>query len=716
MKRYTKTRFAVAFAAILGLASCGLDIDEMKEGNPDSGTALKLTADTEEPIVLNERQSEETALALTWTTGSNYGTGNAIEYIIEMDKADGDWSGSYSENLGKRVYSRNYTVEELNTILRESLGAVPGTEASYKARLTASVIDRQDLMQTSEIAFKATTYQPVADVLYMMTGNGNDGWNADEAIEMTRSSAGIFTYEAILDDCEFRFITSRGNEWPAYIRSGDGSDGQFNAVYSASAPAETDDINFSLSGKSFYRITVNLFDLTVTVEDILTETLYLIGDATPGGWSLDNLTPMEMTGKGTFTWTGTLTTAGEGFKFVTTANFWPGYVKANNDADDWSLEYFGADPGSTEDLKFKVPEPGEYQVDVDLLALTVKVSKTGEAEFNTLYMIGDATEGGWDNNKATEMTMVSEGKYTWTGTLKASPFRFIVSLGSFAPGYWKAKDDPDDMSIVYSETGLSGADDRSFQIAEEGIYTVTADTEGLMVSIVKQTEEDPYTQTLYIFGSSTPGGWDINSITAMERTGAGQFTWTGQLKAAGDSDGFCFLPTTDWWPRYVRDGEAADGLTLKYFESDPQDASLDLKFTVAEDGEYTVNVNLATNRVSYEKTGEADQYTQTLYMIGDSTPGGWSIDLATELTRTGSGQFTWTGHLTKAEEGFKFITRKDWWPGYVRDGEAADGLTLKYFESDPGGGYDLKFPVDEEGEYNMTVDLRTLKISYSKQQ
>ena len=67
MKRYTKTRFAVAFAAILGLASCGLDIDEMKEGNPDSGTALKLTADTEEPIVLNERQSEETALALTWS-------------------------------------------------------------------------------------------------------------------------------------------------------------------------------------------------------------------------------------------------------------------------------------------------------------------------------------------------------------------------------------------------------------------------------------------------------------------------------------------------------------------------------------------------------------------------------------------------------------------------------------------------------------------------
>ena len=90
----------MVLGTLLGMASCGLDVEGMKETNPDGGTPLELTVSASDgTIVLNERKSEETALGLSWTTGSNYGTGNAIEYILDIDLADGT---AVYEKLRKR--------------------------------------------------------------------------------------------------------------------------------------------------------------------------------------------------------------------------------------------------------------------------------------------------------------------------------------------------------------------------------------------------------------------------------------------------------------------------------------------------------------------------------------------------------------------------------------------------------------------------------------
>ena len=435
---------------------------------------------------------------------------------------------------------------------------------------------------------------------------------------MTRSSAGIFTAEAIFDACEFIFNTTDGNAWPAYVRdnTSDNGEGTFNAIYSETAPAGTDYM-FSIREKSFYRITVNLFDLTVSIEDILSKTLYLIGDATPGGWSLDNLSEMEMTGKGQFTWTGTLSTAGEGFKFVTTRNFWPGYVKATEDPDDYSLEYFASDPGSTsgEDLKFKVPEVGEYTVNADLINMTVSYSKTGEAEFNTLYIIGDATPGGWDNNKATEMEPAGNGTYSWTGELNAGSFRFIVTPGTFNPGYWKANDNPDDMSIVYSETGLSGADDRSFSISEAGNYTITADTEALVISIRNNggsPEPQPEAfEAIWLIGDASPAsnGWSLddaetNDAVKMKPSSDNPylFSWTGSLKNGElkfscdlqrDWNGIWYMPETNGKTFTETSGETI----LLIDKSLPENSSIDNKWKVTA-GDYTITVNQLTSTMT----------------------------------------------------------------------------------------------------------------------
>lgn len=568
MKRY-KTIPAILAAAVC-LASCGIDIDEYKAADPDAGTELKITASVSEKLALDERDSEDTALELEWTAGSNYGTGNAIGYVLDIIREGVD--EIYSEDLGRRVYNASYTHKELNDILTSILDADPWIETEYTIRITATVTDHPELTQTSELTMGISTYQPVSRTLYLLTGN--DGWYPSSAISMTRTADGFFTYESMMDACEFRLITTSGKLWPAYVSNGQ-TTGQ-NAQYCSEAPSG-EVRNFSITSRSMYRIDVNLLDLTVTITDVLPSGLYIFGSATPGGWTPEDASEMTPgSGKGIFTWTGTLIGDGE-FKFITSKSFWPGFVKASSNADDFSIRYSATELPDEEDLKFKTGENGTFEVTVDILNLTVSYKRTGDAVYENLYVIGDFCK--WELEKAEKMTEVSEGVYRWSGQMNTGKFRFVVSTGGFAPGYWKENDNPADMSIRFSESILGGSDDRAFEITEAGGYIITADTKNLTVTIDKGIEN------LYMIGGATPGGWELSTRTQMTKTGDWTFSWTGTLKAG--TDGFKFITSGDWWPGYVNDGNGK----LAYYASNPGDA-LDIKFTVSETAVYKVDADL----------------------------------------------------------------------------------------------------------------------------
>ncbi len=568
MKRYRILSAILTAAACL--VSCGIDIDEYKATDPDAGTELKITSSVSEKLALDERYSEDSALELNWTAGSNYGTGNAIGYTLEIIR-DGV-EEIYSEDLGRRVYETSFTHKELNNILATILGAAPGSDTEYTIRVTAEVSGYPELTQMSEMRMAISTYQPVSRTLYLLTGN--DGWNPSAATAMTRTADGFFTYESMMDACEFRLITTSGQLWPAYVSNGQ-TTGQ-NVQYCSEAPSGTV-MNFSIASKSLYRIDVNLLDLTVTVTDILPSKLYIYGSATPGGWTPEDATEMAPgSGKGIFTWTGTLIGSGE-FKFITSKSFWPGFVKASPDANDFSIRYSATELPGEEDLKFKTGKNGTFEVTVDILNLTVSYRRTGDAVYENLYVIGDFCE--WKLDKAEKMSEVSEGVYRWSGQMNTGKFRFVVSTADFAPGYWKENDDPADMSIRFSESALGGTEDRAFEITEAGGYIITADTKNLKVTVDKGLEN------LYMIGDATPGGWELSALTPMTKTGDWTFSWTGTLKAGGE--GFKFITSNDWWPGYVNDGNGK----LAYYASNPGDA-LDIKFTVSETAVYKVDVDL----------------------------------------------------------------------------------------------------------------------------
>ena len=86
----------------------------------------------------------------------------------------------YTESLGKRIYSRDITVEELNNIVT-GLGAKHGTSGEYKGRIRASVTDYPEMEQYSEFSFTATSYNPAPAVLYITGDATEGGWDAAKA-------------------------------------------------------------------------------------------------------------------------------------------------------------------------------------------------------------------------------------------------------------------------------------------------------------------------------------------------------------------------------------------------------------------------------------------------------------------------------------------------------------------------------------------------------
>ncbi len=84
--------------------------------------------------------------------------------------------------------------------------------------------------------------------------------------------------------------------------------------------------------------------------------------------------------------------------------------------------------------------------------------------------------------------------------------------------------------------------------------------------------------------------------------------------------------------------------------------------------------------------------TSTLYLIGSATPGGWSADDATEMTRKDNGIFTWTGRLVAGE--FNSITTLgSFLPSYNK---GTDGLlVLRSSDDQP----DEPFVVEEDHNY-----------------
>lgn len=343
-----------------------------------------------------------------------------------------------------------------------------------------------------------------------------------------------------------------------------------------------------------------LFTLCATILNAQPE-LYLIGPATQAKWSLDNAPVLRQIDNSTkYQWTGLLAADAE-FKVLKQKSFGSCYnasTEGEQVAVGTPVKIVEGD-GGTNDYKFKLPQglAGFYTVTIDIEALTMTLDASGNTVLSApLYLIGDATEGGWDLDKAKEMKATAENPriVEWTGELTANTFKFVLA-GNFNPALVASSDG--EVIEMGKETkltlNLNDGNDHKFKVTTAGIYTIRVDLDKLSMTVTAGHLD------LYLIGGATAADWSTSAAIPFNYNGNNTYSLRTVLKVGSGDDPsqFKILGQKDWGPYSLHPETAGASIIGTNALVENGD---DNKWKIAEDkqGLYEIAVDLAKKEIT----------------------------------------------------------------------------------------------------------------------
>ena len=334
------------------------------------------------------------------------------------------------------------------------------------------------------------------------------------------------------------------------------------------------------------------------------------------------------------------------------------------------------------------------------------------------YIVGDAPFGGWNPGAGVEMSMNSDGSYSYTTAVNGTIyFVFATGLDSdwsvFNASYRHGPSGSDAVVTIgeWMDAPLGG--DKAYKLTGNGSDYVFTFNPYINKCKVEGYEVPPTPIEFYtvagtpatIFGTE----WDpTNTDNDMIKQADGIFALTKyNCQLAGSELQFKVAGNHSWgdaWPE------------------------ADVVVTVDEAGLYdvTFTINPETKEVGYavEKAGEFDPRTGELYILGEVNGNGWNpsvgFKMDTEDQNIFTAQITTAGENPDEEDGigysfFSFTNKlsessDDWSSiGGYRIGSTADGFPLSddmmgidIEMGNFGQGNSFKVPA---GTYNVTVNL-----------
>ena len=357
---------------------------------------------------------------------------------------------------------------------------------------------------------------------------------------------------------------------------------------------------------------------------IKTSCLFMVGDATPNGWNIDNPTPLEASADGAlvFSWEGSLY-KGEIKLCLTTGSWDAPFIRpevggteiSKTDITDQKFIMHSGDP----DNKWRVAYAGKYRLTFNLRNWTMSTQFLGEndapvveaIESDVLYMLGDATPNGWDNNNPTELVMKSKYIFEYEGELKPGEMKACLEKGSWDVPFIR----PSSADCKIGKDGVESNDfvfttgpDNKWKIADHGIYRLTFDLEHWTIKAeyladITVTKEPIETENLYMIGDATPNGWSMDNATQFTKSATDPyvFTWEGEL-VQGDMKA-CIVKDGSFSCPFLR--PAADNVDITsegvsspdfVFTTSPDD-----KWHVKEAGRYLITFNLKEWTITVNK-------------------------------------------------------------------------------------------------------------------
>lgn len=440
MKNIFRILCVMAIATIF-MPSCDKksDLPTTHYGN---GQAVVLSS-TATTIVPAAKDSSTEMFTLSWTN-PHYATDSANQkFIIQMDTTT-NFTHPYLFVVNGSL-SQSYTGSQVNTVLA-AFGIAPGKTSKINVRVISSYANNNEQYLSNAMVITVSSYLvPItltaspAGALTLSLANA-----ASTALSLNWNSspygADTINYAVQLDTVGGNFSN------PQIIKCGTSLNTSFtnsdlnSAIIAAGVlGGTTKNIEFrvvSYIGTDYTKQsgTSNTISMNISTYVSIPADLYIVGDATPGGWNNPVPTPsQQFTRIDAFSYGMIINlTAGGSYLFLPVNGSWD-HKYGGTSATGGTLLSDNAVPGSN------TPAPmtsGLYEIIVNFQKNTYTITPLSSNPVPAdLYIVGDATPGGWSNpvpTQSQQFTQVTNSEYQLTLKLSAAgSYLFLPVNGSW---------------------------------------------------------------------------------------------------------------------------------------------------------------------------------------------------------------------------------------------------------------------------------------------
>lgn len=474
-----RTIIGLSLLALVGMTGCEEDIVLDKGESP---LEVKLSSDT---VWCDQRADAQEALQITWTSGTNQGTGAAISYFFEMDLKGNDFQGGIKYDVGKtdsRVIS--FTNKELTDTLLHYFPTIPLEQYSeFEMRVTATVAAASVPTQVSPVkSVKIAPYKWRVLNLYIIGNATPNGWDNQLATIMSSDYDNIahFTWQGMLNKGEIKFNAQLGDWYPCYVRDNDDP----TKMHYREKEEDYPDNKWVIEEAGNYFIDVNLDELTVSFTNLDGEVpfteLYLVGEAAPTAIKLEQSSDDSFI----FTYNGALSAGTLLISTTTATSGCAGYQPLDSNGLGSTGILLLSDLGTASN-QWNIPAANKYSVKLDLRNNRLEIGDY--VGYEHIWIMGSAAPGGWSWDDITEMQRDASNPnvFRYEGFLSAGELKFPLEIDhSFGGDFILAPQ----ANCPISENGtyfIGNQPDNKWIISEAGNYRITIDVENETISFVK---------------------------------------------------------------------------------------------------------------------------------------------------------------------------------------------------------------------------------------
>lgn len=359
----------LAFVAALFLQACK---KELKAPTPFPFETGELTASADN-VVINSAKPGDEAVTLTWDAFAN----SMIRYRLVLSNGE----AKDSVEVASGAISKRFNNGELNNILVDGLGMEIGVPADLTIALLGEIPSKNLSAASNSITIKVTPAATGAAYaeLWVVGDATPNGWNIDNPNPMVKDPTNSFQFKfnEVLNAGEFKIPTSKGN-WGTDFFMPPANNPDITSTEVKLIPGGNPDNKWRITNPGPYKILLNISPspfIKITPFTPYTQ-VWMVGDATPAGWNIENPTPMAAT-------------PGNPYEFTYTGPMSAGEFKIPVSTGNWGTDFFmppvnGEGPGSTNavfvpggnpDNKWKITEAGNYKITFNQLRETISIVK-----------------------------------------------------------------------------------------------------------------------------------------------------------------------------------------------------------------------------------------------------------------------------------------------------------------------------------------------------